>query len=184
MLRYLSIVIFSFSLILIGCGGSNRTGIGNASDNSIEGMPDWVLNIPQDANIHYEWGTGLSRDMGLATSAAAQDAQHKMSQFMDQRFKGLRESFKEDIKTGDDEMYLEQFDEATQSVTNTILVGVKTEKNEFRKEEGRYRVYVLSSMPFGAASEALVNELKKNKELNTRFQKAKLFDKLNEMTKD
>lgn len=181
MFRLVISALLITALALTGCGGSKpTTGIGQATNEAIEKMPDYVTKTPADPNIHYEWGTGLSRDLSLATSKAAQDAQRKMAQFLETRFQGLIEEFKEELNASEQGEYLEQFTLTTKSVISTTLHGVTTEKNDFQNDDGKYRVYVLMSMPIGAAAEALNQQLQAQKDLYTRYRASEAFKRMDE----
>ena len=56
-------------------------------------------------------------------------------------------------------------------------------KKEVSEEDGIYDSYVLVQYPIGAASEALMQQLKKKEELYTRFRASQAFEELDDEVK-
>lgn len=175
----LTVVLVGF--LMIGCGGGTPPAQPNqAPTDQVINMPLWMVNVPVDPNLHFETGTGLSRDMGLAMDKARNEAMNRMAQFLETRFKGLTQSFKEELNAADGGEYLEQFTQATKAVTSTVLQGVKASQSEFRKEGNMFRAYVLMEMPVGAGADALKAKLQQQKDMYTRFRATQTFKALDD----
>jgi len=174
-LMILAVVVLGF--VIVGCGGGGPAPKPEPASDVIN-MPLWMVQTPTDPNLHFENGTGLSRDMGLAMDKARNEAQNRMAQYLETRFKGLTQSFKEELNAADGGEFLDQFTQATKAVTSTVLQGVKAENSEFRKEGNMFRAYVLMSMPVGAAADALKAKIQQQKDMYTRFRATQTFQQL------
>lgn len=180
MFRLSVILLLGLTIAFAGCGGGKQaSGVSAATDKKIEALPDFVKKLPTDPNLHYEWGTGASRDLSLATSKATQDAHTKMGRFLETRLQALIEGFQEEVNSAEDGEYLEMFTQTTRAIVSTVLSGIKTDRNEIINENGQYRVYVLMSMPIGAGASEFLNQIKqRQKDAYTRFRASESMQKL------
>lgn len=173
------LAVVLMGLLLVGCTGTAPTPKPEPQSDVIN-MPLWMVSPPTDPNLHFESGTGFSRDMGLAMDKARNEAQNRMSQYLETRFKGLTQSFKEELNAADGGEFLDQFTQATKAITSSVLQGVKAENSEFRKEGNMFRAYVLMSMPVGAAADALKAKIQTQKDMYTRFRATQTFKALDD----
>ena len=179
-MRLTNTVLILFSvLLLVGCG-SKQSGI--TPDPTTKDIPKWFLNKPSDPDFHFETGTATSRDLQLAQDKAGDAARMNMAKWIETKFKGLSDRLQEEVGTGEDAQYLDQFTQATRAVVSTTLTGVSVDKSEVVVDGGLYRVYVLMKMPIGASSAALQNKLKQQEQMYTRFRKTQVFEDLEEQT--
>ncbi len=171
-------------LLLTGCGGPKEmTGITpRATGETIEGIPKWFSNPPSDPNFIFTRGTATSRDMQLAQDKAGDAARMEMAKTIETKFEGLSKRFQEEVGTGEDAQYLDMFTQATKAVVSQVLIGVTIDKSESRNEQGLFRSYVLLKMPVGASSQALLNKLKQQERLYTRFRSSQVFKELERET--
>jgi len=170
--------------IFAGCGGSKQMGITpTATSETIKGIPDWYNKPPQDPNFMFSKGTATSRDMQLAVDKASDAARMELAKAIETRFEGLSKRFQEEVGTTIEAQYLDQFTQATKSIVSQVLTGAQVEESEILTESGIFRAYVLMKMPVGASSEALLNKIKQQEQLYTRFRSTQVFDELNAETK-
>ncbi len=141
-------------------------------------MPEWFLNTPEDPNYIFAAKSEPSMDMQMAIDKATQACRAEISRQVEVKISGIEKQFKEEVGMGADANLLSQFTTASKSITNSSLVGSKIKKKEIVKEGANFRAYVLMVYPVGAANQALVEALKKNKETYTRFQSSKTFEEL------
>lgn len=167
-------------IILIGCGASKQqSGVTpKATQETMESIPGWFLNPPEDPNFIIATGTATSRDLQLARDKAGDAARMDIAKTIETKFNGLSKRFQEEVGTGDDTQYLDMFTQATKAVVSTVLSGVTIDKTEVKNEQGTFRVYVLMKMPIGASSEALLSKLKQQEQLYTRFRASETFKDL------
>ncbi|MBM3328154.1 MAG: hypothetical protein FJY67_01600 [Calditrichaeota bacterium] len=169
-------------LALVGCGGT-KTGITPpAASETIKAAPKWFLSPPQDSQFLFGTGTATSRDMQLARDKASDAARMEIAKSVETRFDGLSKRFQEEVGTAEDAQYLDMFTQATKAVVSTVLSGVITDQSELAAEGGVYRCYVLMKMPLGATSQALLDKIKKQEQLYTRFRSSQVFDELSKET--
>lgn len=162
------------AVYLASCGGSKP-----ATENKTNvDVPSWFLSPPQDPNFIYAAATAESRSMQIGINKAKQEARADIAQQLKVRMQGLVKKFDEEVGTGEETTLLSQFTQATKAVINTELIGTKVNEQEIRKEGGLYRIYILMEMPIGAASEALMDKLKKQEEMYTRFRSTQTFNDL------
>jgi len=170
-------LILMVVVVLIGCGASKQqTGVTpKATQETMEAIPSWYLNPPEDPNFIISTGTAASRDLQLARDKASDAARMDVAKAIETKFNGLSKRFQEEVGTGDEAQYLDQFTQATKAVVSTVLSGAIIDKTDVKNEQGTFRVYVLMKMPIGASSEALMNKLKQQEQLYTRFRASETF---------
>ncbi len=84
---------------------------------------------------------------------------------------------------GDDSELLQQFTSVTKSVTSQTLNGSRVVESKVLAESGIYRAYVLMSLPIGEANRQLMQEIRENKNLYTRFRATQAFEELDKELK-
>ena len=169
----LSFLVTFLSVLIISCGGSKSISSADAGD-----IPDWYTNVPQDPNYHFASRTASSQDMQLAVDKAATDARAEISRFIEVKLSGLQKKFDEEVGAGENSTLLQQFTQATKTVVSQVLTGSKIKEQKLFKTGNLWRAYVLAEYPIGAANQALMQQLKKNNELYTRFRASQTFEEL------
>lgn len=163
------------ALILIGCGSSKvdlpKTDLGD--------IPEWYLNPPTDPNYFFAVNTETSRDLQMAVDKATTGARAAIARQIEVKMSSLEKQFKEEVGSGENSTLLSQFTQATKSVTNQTLSGSRVKEKKLIKDGSSYRAYVLLEYPVGAANVALMDALKKNQEMYTRFRSTQTFEELN-----
>lgn len=166
---------FMILFVLSSCGGgSGKTTI---EGSNIE-APSWYLNVPQDPNFIMAVATATSPDLQLAIDKAKNLARADIAQQLEVKIQAMEKNFREQVAAGDDATLLEQFTSVNKTVVSNVLRGVKVKQQEVKKEGNQFRAYVLMEMPFGAAAEELLNQMKKQQEMYTRFRATQAFQEL------
>jgi len=166
-------------LLFIGCGGAKKTGITPpATPETIKKIPDWYLKPPTDDDFLFATGTATSRDMQLARDKASDAARLEMAKACEVRMQGISKRFQEEVGQAESAQYLDQYTQAVQGVVSTVLTGVSVDKNEVLNENGVFRMYVLLKMPLGSTSSALLERIKQQEQLYTRFRSTQVFEEL------
>lgn len=158
---------------LIGCAGPKP--LPETSEGKI---PSWFLNVPEDPNYLYGTGTGTSRDMSLAIDKASTDARAKIARTVEVRVMSMQKKFDQEVGIGDDAELLQMFTQATKVVTSTALSGSRVKQQDVQKDGNNWRGYVLMEYPIGAANQALLQQLKNNQNMYTRFRESQTFKDL------
>lgn len=181
-------ILFALSvliLLLIGCAGprSASTTTGPATNEIIKNIPDWAQNVPQDPNFIFEIGTATSRDMQLAKDKASDAARMNIAKTLETRFKGLSKRFQEEIGTAENSQYLDQYTQATKAVVSTTLYGVTTEQTKVLNEGGVFRAYMLLKHSLGASNQSLMNKIKQQEQMYTRYRGTETWKEMEDEVK-
>jgi len=158
----------------IGCGGGPRT-MQSADTGEV---PEWFTNAPQDANFLFAANTATSQDLQLAIDKAVTGARSEIGRQTELRVQGLQKRFDEEVGVGSDAQLLQQFTQATKTVISTSLTGSRVRDQRHFRDGNIYRAYVLVEYPIGAANEALLQQIKKNEQLYTKFRSSQVFKEL------
>ena len=168
------IILMIFVTFLMACGG--KTKLDNPS-----GLPPWFQNPPEDPNYMFSTATMPSKDLQLALNKAKQQARVDLAQQMETKIKSMTKQFTEEVGLGEDAEFLSQTSVVSKSVTSKVLNGSRARQVETIKEDGViYRAYVLMELPIGPANSALLDAVKKQQNLYTRFRSSQGFQELEE----
>ena len=168
----LSLVLLAIAVLSLGCGGKTASG------NSL-GLPEWFQALPEDPNYIFAVATSTSRDLQMSVNKAKQQGRVGIAQQMETKVKSMIKQFNEEVGLGEDAEFLSQTTEVSKSVTSKVLNGSKARKVETVKEsEIIYRSYVLMEMPIGSANTALMEAIKKQQNMYTRFRASQGFQEL------
>jgi len=174
----ISFLLVALSLMLIGCGGSKSLQATDTGD-----IPDWFTSVPKDPNFLYAAKTATSQDLQLALDKAATDARAEIARQVEIKVEGLQKRFQEETGTNTDAQLLEQFTQANKTVVSTGLSGTQITKQKQLQDGSLWRAYVLVEYPVGAANQALLQQIKKNEQLYTRYRATQTFKELDDEVK-
>jgi hypothetical protein len=160
--------------LLTGCGGGPQS-LQSVSECDI---PEWYSSVPQDPNYLFAARTATSQDMQLALDKATTDGRAEIGRQTELKVQGLQKKFEEEVGLNADAQLMSQFTQANKTVVSTSLSGSRVRSQELCKDGGMYRAYVLVEYPIGAANEALMQQIRKNNELNTRVRSSQTFKDL------
>jgi len=179
-MKLISLFVLVFFVVgMMACGGPPPPAEGTP-EATLVSIPEWYSNPPQDPNYLFAANTAMSRDMQLSIDKAKQSARTDLASQLEVKVKGLTKSFTEEIGTADDSEILQQFTEASKAVVSTTMNGTRVNKQEIVIDQGIYRAYVLMELPLGAANMALMQQIKNNQNMYTRFRATQAFDELEE----
>lgn len=160
--------------VLAGCGGGPQTMQSTTTDD----MPVWYPNPPQDALYLRSANSAASQDLQVAIDKASAGARTELGRMLETKVNALQKKFEEETGTGTDAQLLQQFTQASKLVVSTTMNGSKMKDQKTVKDGAMYRAYVMMELPIGAANETLLQEIKKNKELYTRFRASEAYKEL------
>jgi hypothetical protein len=177
-MKYLQMSVAAMLLMLMfmGCGGSKQP-LQSASQGDV---PEWYLNKPEDPNSLFETATATSQDMQLAVDKAVQAARTNLARQIETKVQALQKRFQEETGLGQDTQLLDQFTQASKTITSTTLSGSKVKKQQPMKDGSIWRAYVLIEYPLGAAQEALRAQIKKNEQLYTKVRASEVYKELDD----
>lgn len=174
-----TMLVALIALVLIGCGGGPKS-LQSASECDI---PDWYSKVPQDPNYLFAARTATSQDMQLALDKATTDGRAELGRQTELRIQGLQKRFDEEVGVNADAQLMSQFTQANKTVVSTTLSGTRVKSHELCKDGNLWRAYVLVEYPIGAANEALLQQIKKNNEMYTRFRSSQTLKELDNEVK-
>ena len=162
--------------MLNGCAGTK-----GGSDSP---CPEWFTMLPEDPNYLFSAATATSRDLQLAVNKAKTEARRDLASQMELRIQGMTKKFDEEVGLAEDAELLASFTQVTKEIISQTLNGTRAREQDTQKEGTGWRACVLMELPIGTANAALVDKIKANKAMYTRFRASQAFDELeNEVEK-
>ena len=169
------VALFVFvAVALVGCGGGQQTVQTTATGD----MPAWYPNPPQDPLYLRAANSQASQDLQVAIDKASAGARVDLGRILEVKVSGLQKKFEEETGVGQDAQLLMQFTQASKIVVSTTMNGSKMKDQKTVKDGAMWRAYVMMELPIGVANETLMAEIKKNKDLYTRFQSSQAYKDL------
>lgn len=187
------ILVYSFvlllSIIILGCGGKEKTPAAQpvvSPANTPEGMevqvPDWFAKPPSDPNYLYAPATFKATDMGLSIEHAMQAGRDELARQIAVRVTNMMKRYQEE--TGGDEEsaeFLSTVSTVSKSIADEVISGSSCKERKIYKEGARsFRAYALMELPIGSMNAALLEKVKENKNMYTRFRASQAFQELEE----
>lgn len=169
------ITFIVLATLVAGCGGSKSmqsTDTGN--------IPDWYMNVPNDPNFFYAPNTQVSQDLQLAVDKAVQGGRTEIGRQVEVKINGLQKRFTEETGTAQNSQLLDMFTQASKTIVSTALTGSRVAKQTTLKDGNNWRAYVLVEYPIGAANQALMQQLKNNEQMYTRFRASQVYKELDD----
>jgi hypothetical protein len=169
------ILIGMIAIFIVGCGGGK---LQTTEEKQLSNLPDWYMDVPQDPNYLYAAATATSKDMQLAVDKAKQQARLDVESQLDIKMKNLTKKFDEEVGLNEDSELLASYIQASKSVVSATLQGLQVEKQEIMTEGALFRAYVLTQLPWGEARAGMLQKIKENQNLYTRFRTSQVFQEL------
>lgn len=179
LLRPTSLLLVAL-LGVTGCGrppAPSADLIPPASRETVRNLPGWYLRPPRDDNYLFAAATAVSRDVQLAINKAQADARSGIAQELEVRYGALNKRFVEEVGRSGPQL-LDQYTSAWKSVVSTTLYGSRPRQQELRTEGSLYRATVLMELPVGEMSKKLLEQLRAQEQLYTRFRASEVFKEL------
>lgn len=172
-----SSALLVLALAATACGGKPTT-LTPTPQQTTASVPQWYARMPQDPNYIFATATATSRDLQTAVDKAEIDARNKIAQQIGTKLSGYQKRFKEEIGVADSSEYMETFTQAIKTVTSEVLNGSRAKEQDVRPEGQVYRAFVLMEMPIGPANAQLMQKIRQNQAMYTRFRASQAFAEL------
>jgi len=180
-------IIALISIIFLGCGGKEKTPAVQpvvSPANTPEGMevqvPDWYAKPPSDPNYLYAPATFKATDMGLSVEQAMQVGRDELARQVAVRVTNMMKRYQEE--TGGDEEsaeFLSTVSTVSKSIADEVLSGSNCKEKKIYKEGTKsFRTYALMELPIGTMNASLLEKIKENKNMYTRFRASQAFQEL------
>jgi len=148
---------------LWGCGG---------------GIPGFFKNPPQGEDVLYGVGSGESSDLQMARTMAIEAARVEVARAAETKVNALFKQFREQVNGVEEGEFLQLATDVNKTITSFVTTATRVAKQEIRRGKNGYRVYALLEMPVGEANAAMVNRIRAQQNLYTRFRASQAFREL------
>lgn len=148
-----------------------------ATNAVVKSLPGWYLRPPRDNNYLFGAATALSRDVQLAINKAQADGRSVIAQELEVKYGALNKRFVEEVGREGAQL-LDQYTQVYKAVVSTTLYGSRPRQQELRTENGLYRATVLMELPVGEMSKRLLEQLRAQEQLYTRYRAGEAFKEL------
>lgn len=152
---------------------------GGASKATLNAMPKWFSKPPKDDKYMYAPSTATSKDLQIALNKAEAEGRLQLGQQLEVKYSALTRRFAEETGEGAGAQLLQEYEQTYKAVVSQVLVGTKPKETKFQTENGVYRAWVLMELPIGAASERLLNQIRQQEQMYTRFRASQAYKELN-----
>ncbi|MBM3216018.1 hypothetical protein FJZ36_14005 [Candidatus Poribacteria bacterium] len=157
-----SVMWLAFAFVL-GCGGA---------------VPGFYENPPQSDDALYGVGVGMSSDLQMARTMATEAARVEIARAAETKVNALFKQFREQVNGVEEGEFLQLAADVSKTVTSFVTTATRVSKQEMKREKNGYRVYTLLEMPVGEANAAMVNRIRAQQNLYTRFRASQAFSEL------
>lgn len=142
------------------------------------GSGGWkTIKTPTEPNYLFATGNAESQELQLAIDQATMAARTEIGRQLELKLNNLQKSFAEEVGATDPEIN-RLYSSTTKIVVDTQLMGSKIRESKYKEKKGKYQAVVLVEYPIGESNMALVEQIKKNQALYTRFQASESFKEL------
>jgi len=187
-------VLFTSTSLMGGCvtpkPGSPEAEIAkeeariDATENTVEQLPDWFINPPQNDNSVFAAGTATSPDIQLAMDKSILNAKRTLADRINGLMSSKMKEFITEVGSGEDTEVVSEVERVTSNlITEVNVAGYRQAEAKILPQGKQYRAYVLLEYPSGSANKILVDQVKKNKILEARLRASKAFQELEDEIK-
>jgi hypothetical protein len=164
---------------LLSCGRPKPTTdlLPPANAGTVRNLPGWFLRPPRDDNYLFGAATAVSRDVQVAVNKAQADGRNAIAQELEVKYGALNKRFVEEVGREGAQL-LDQYTQVYKGVVSTTLYGSRPRQQELRTEGSVYRATVLMELPVGEMSKKLLEQLRAQEQLYTRFRASEAFKEL------
>jgi len=137
-----------------------------------------TIETRTDERNYYGTGSGESKDKQIAVDKAMLAARNDIARQIEISIDGMQKSFAEEIGSGADTELISQYTSVTKAVVSVTMKGSVPKEQKSREKKGVYQAEVTVEYPKSAAKQQMLDEIKKNEALHTRFQASRAFAEL------
>ena len=156
-----------------------REQAAKAAKSTVDEAPKWFAQPPVDATAIFATGTANSSDMQMAMDRAMLTAKRELANQLNARLSSKMKEFVNEVGGANDAQLNRQVEIATQNVvTDVNLAGFRREDAKVVAQGPQFRAYVLLRYPLGDANRILLNQVKKNSQIESKVRASKAFQEL------
>lgn len=180
--RSLPIVALGLAALMLGGCSSSRERSTDLSPpparETLRDVPRWFNMPPHDEDFLFASATATSRDLQIAVNKAQVEGRAQLAQQMEVKYAGVTKRFGEEVGRSNESQLLDQFTSVYKATVSQVLYGTRPKEQIVRPEGEIYRVFVLMELPTGEASRRLMEQVRANEQLYTRFRSSEAFKEL------
>ena len=144
----------------------------------LRNLPGWFAKPPNDDKFLYGRATAVSRDLQLAINKAETEGRNGIAQQLEVKYGSLNKRFAEEVGRDGGSQLLDQYTQVYKSTVSQVLFGSRTKQQVLRTEGSVYRAFVLMELPLGEMSKKLMDQIRAQEQLYTRFRSTEAFKEL------
>lgn len=165
---------------LLGCGRKPASvDVAPApSRDVLRNLPSWFAKPPVDDKFLYGPATAVSRDLQMAINKAETEGRNGIAQQLEIRYGALNKRFAEEVGRDGGAQLLDQYTQVYRGTVSQVLYGSRTKQQALRTEGPVYRAFVLMELPLGEMSRKLLEQIRAQEQLYTRFRASEAFKEL------
>ena len=148
------------------------------SRDVLRNLPGWFAKPPTDEKFLYGRATAVSRDLQMAINKAETEGRNGIAQQLEVKYGGLNKRFAEEVGRDGGSQLLDQYTQVYKSTVSQVLFGSRTKQQVLRTEGSVYRAFVLMELPLGEMSKKLMEQIRAQEQLYTRFRATEAFKEL------
>jgi len=153
----------------------------DATEQTVDELPDWFLNMPPDAHSIFARGTATSPDLQLAMDKAVLSAKRSLADSIKSRISSSMDVFVTEVGQGADIDLITEVERVTKNLfTEVNVVGYSQVEAKVIAQGTNYRAYILLQYPHGDANRILIDQVKNSQVLEAKLRKSKAFKELEE----
>jgi hypothetical protein len=157
----------------------------NASDltqapsrETVRNLPKWYLKPPKDDKFAFGAATAVSQDLQVSIDKAQAEARNVVAQQLEVKYGALTKRFVEETGRNIDAQLLDEYTQVYKATVSQVLYGSRPREQTVRAEGSVYRAFVLVELPLGEASKRLMDQVRANEQMYTRFRASEAYKEL------
>jgi hypothetical protein len=182
-------LILSLSILMLvlmqACGGGSEKAkdpnMGTAMADPFEELNQMVESIIDGGGVA-ALGEASSRERSMAKSAAEVDARGKLAQIFNAKVQRVQRKFEEEVGDAEESEINRAFSNVTKILTSQELTGSRNKKTLYTMEQKNgktvYQAGVVMAIEPKVVNQAIMNEMKENKQLYDRFRASQAYKDL------
>ncbi|MFN8583611.1 MAG: LPP20 family lipoprotein [Gemmatimonadaceae bacterium] len=173
-------LLIALSAVAVGCSHPKTTTdtAPAPSREVLRNLPGWFAKPPTDDKYLYGPATAVSRDLQIAINKAETEGRNNIAQQLEVKYSSLNKRFAEEVGRDAGSQLLDQYTQVYKSVVSQVLYGSRAKQQSMRVEGGVYRAFVLMELPVGEMAKKLMDQIRTQEQLYTRFRASESFKEL------
>jgi hypothetical protein len=181
-------VLLPVVVALTGCGSmkmasnfevENRSVLSTAPKaGDVVNLPAWYTATTNDEDALTSAASEFSTDMQFAVDKAMLSAKRELASNYSSHISSMMKDYSAEVGTLNADV-VREIDRTTKLIVAQVnLIGVKRTNLEIRHEKSGYRAFVAVRYSTDESNKILMNEIKKNRQLNHKVSASKAFREL------